>query len=184
MWVQSHTHVGLRIDLGPDRRERFSYFPLMDSPSDAQHAFRGLLQKLADSMGAVPDSDLLADGQFLLVDGSLEIAILLHEPTASVRLNAPVAELAGDESADFFRTLLDANLFWAGTAGATLSLEPVSNRIFIQDKMPLSSLEFPVFESWLSGFIEAARSWMLSLANLTGSAGGSGIVMPDPTATV
>jgi hypothetical protein len=156
----------------------------MDSPSDAQLAFRGLLQKLADSMGAVSDSDLLADGQFLLVDGSLEIAILLHEPTASVRLNAPVAELAGDESADFFRTLLDANLFWAGTGGATLSLEPVSNRIFLQDKMPLAALEFPVFESWLSGFIEAARSWMLSLANLTGSAGGSGIVMPDPTTIV
>jgi hypothetical protein len=62
--------------------------------------------------------------------------------------------------------LLGANLFWQGTQGATLAVEPDSDMVFIQTNAVLRGLDEPGFETWLGDFLDIADHWTRRLAAL------------------
>ncbi len=62
-----------------------------------------------------------------------------------------------------YSTLLEGNLFWAGTEGATLGLAPDDGSVYLCDKKPLDALGAVEFQAWLETFLHTAeryRTWL------------------------
>jgi len=134
--------------------------------SSASSRFVELLRLLARETG-LEDLTLLdeedADLQVVTFD-QLEVMIIWHEPTQSIRLNA---ELGPAESLtrNQLWLMLDANCFWAGTNGASLALDQGSNRVFLQDRMPIERLDDETFLTWLPSFVQTAERWANQIAS-------------------
>lgn len=126
--------------------------------------FLSLLRDFKQSTGLQDGGEDLPDGQLFLIDDSFELAVLFNDKTDTVRLSSPIGELRGDEPPELLRFLLDANLFWAGANGATISLDDATGRVFLQDRRPLEGLDVAAFNEWMSGFVNAVEKWSLALA--------------------
>lgn len=138
--------------------------PSEENLTSAQTRFRGLIRALGQTMEPQSEDNILPDGHIMIVDGTLELTMLLNEQPDEVRLSAPIGDLTGSESPAFLRTLLDANLFWAGTGGATIALENGTSRLFLQDKRHLG-IEDREFTDWIDKFIGVAQAWTRAIAN-------------------
>lgn len=61
-------------------------------------------------------------------------------------------------------SMLSANLFWSGTNGGTLCLQPEDNIVFLIDKKEIQSFDFQKFEKWMTDFVNAAEDWLKHIA--------------------
>jgi len=62
-----------------------------------------------------------------------------------------------EASAIVYGRLLDANLFWAAAAGATLAREAASGSVVLQRALPVAGLDITRFEAALQSFVDAAE---------------------------
>jgi hypothetical protein len=81
-------------------------------------------------------------------------AFFLHGVAGTLR--------AGDAATA--RKLLEANLFGAGTAGASLGVDPANDEVVLFLKLEPAATDFPAFQSALEGFIATLQSWRGRLA--------------------
>ena len=84
----------------------------------------------------------------------------------SLVLFARLGALDEDALAEGCAWMMNANLFWAGTNGATLALQPGPNLVFLQTKTPVQAMDYPRFERWLGEFVSAADRWAANLQQL------------------
>ena len=63
-----------------------------------------------------------------------------------------------EDNTNLYRTLLTANLFGIATAGATLSIDPDLDSIFLH-KMLYNGLSYSDFETQVEFFIKVLRHW-------------------------
>ncbi len=59
--------------------------------------------------------------------------------------------------------LLEANLLWTGTGGATLGVDPKTASIFMCYQEKVEGMQFLRFQELLKGFSDMALSWNKSL---------------------
>lgn len=112
--------------------------------------FDALLAELAADTGL---GDLAAEpnGVCLLVfDGGTSLYLVADPSDASLVLWTAVAAAPAADPAGFYRRLLIANLFWQGTGGATLGLEPGHEQAILALRRPLETLDL----AGLKGAIE------------------------------
>jgi hypothetical protein len=74
------------------------------------------------------------------------------------------APLGDTQAPDVYARLLDANLFWSGTAGGTIAREPVTGSIVLLHDFPLSEHDSTSFSSALEGFVDAAETLAADIA--------------------
>ena len=77
-------------------------------------------------------------------------------------LIAELGILPSQDNTNLYRTLLTANLFGIATAGATLSIDPDSDSIFLH-KMLYNGLSYSDFEIQVEFFIKVLRHWKRQL---------------------
>ncbi len=64
----------------------------------------------------------------------------------------------------FYPELLEANLLWAGTGGATLGVDPATLSVFMCYQEKMEGMEFLRFQELLKGFSDTALFWNQRLA--------------------
>lgn len=75
----------------------------------------------------------------LALDGTIDINITPHGEEETLILHHVVGTLPPENRQEILEQLLEANLFWAGTKGATISIERRSGSIFIMRSLTLYS---------------------------------------------
>ena len=98
--------------------------------------FQTQAEEILESLGKIlgfEDLDFYDDDDtcLLMLDGNREVAITLSEESNELILHHQIGILPETNRFDIVEQLLEANLFWAGTRGATLSMERVSGDVII-----------------------------------------------------
>ncbi len=137
-----------------------------------------LLAAFAGTVG-LDECSLDPEGYCHLQFDELDVHLQLDDGPGELVLFCRLGGLDGEPRPEVYETLLAANLFWAGTNGGTLSLEPTDGSVYLATKTLVAGLEYPDFESWLGGFVAAADRWTANLATL----GAGGSVSPEDSDT-
>jgi hypothetical protein len=130
-----------------------------------------LLRALGQAID-MPQLAFDADGTCVLrFDGT---TVMLEDDAGQHRivLHAAIGTAPAEGRAAFFARLLEANLLWRDTAGATFSLDKASDRVLLMLAIPLDTA--PVRVPDLVGrFVDAAEAWVGLLPGLSPEAGGA-----------
>jgi hypothetical protein len=105
-------------------------------------------------------------------DGSGRVRVLVQDESERHRvlLSADLGGLPPEGGEKLFRTMLEANHLFGGTAGATLALDAASRRFRLQKAEPPDELANDV-EGRLTPFIETALFWQRAIEDFRPSAG-------------
>lgn len=120
--------------------------------------FAGLIENFGRSIGlegAAPD----AEGYCAMSFDELVVHFQHDGDDDSLTLFSRIGVADEDRLEGIYAMLLGANLFWQGTKGATLSVEPDTNLVFIADRRAVAHLSDGGFRDWLGGFIAIAEHW-------------------------
>jgi len=98
---------------------------------------------------------------------ALEVTMQLDDDAFVLSAEVGVAPAPAEPA--MLEALLEANLFWSGTGGATLSMDPSSRRVFLHERCLASALAPDRLETMLERFVNAAESWAAKV-----SEGGTG----------
>ena len=135
-----------------------SFVAMLEAFSSALMAIRSIdAGETAPSPGADGETDAGSeDAETVEIDG---IAVELSQG-AHDGLFVAVSDLGeAPDDPDLAQELLEANHLFAGTAGATLSLEAATNRVFLQQKIYPSDDDEDWLPRRLAVFIDKAGEW-------------------------
>ena len=95
----------------------------------------------------------------------LVVAISSLPELDAVVLMGDVGEPPPERLEGLYKTLLGANHFFGGTAGATISLDPDTGRIALCRSLPLATLDGEKFYAEVERFVNTAETWSKVVAN-------------------
>lgn len=127
-----------------------------------------LLKELGE---AVHIPDLAADETGyagLDIDGTL-VQLQLNPHTGIVTLFTRLGRVPDQHRAAINERLLDANLFWQGTRGATIGADIDTHEIVIEKQADSAHLDGPGLIAVVDNFQRAAEAWRRYLADLVAS---------------
>ncbi len=129
--------------------------------------FEELVGEVARAIGLetlVPDEA----GVCSLVSEELDLAIRNCPEVGMVLLTAPFAAIEADDPPDVFRKLLAENHLFAGTRGATISVDEEAGTFVLARYFALDTLTGDAFLGRLTGFFETALGLQRRLAEIRG----------------
>jgi len=97
---------------------------------------------------------------------ALDVHLQYDPAQDSLILFARLGPLDEESLADGCVWMMKSNLFWAGTNGATLALQPDSNQVFLQTRTSIRDMDTARFERWMSDFVGSAERWVANLAQI------------------
>ncbi len=124
------------------------------------------LSELLTSVGATLGMDLQPDenGQCCLrLNETFDVFLDYDFSSEWLQVFCLVGYIGEEEHEAIYSPLLEANLFWTGTEGATLGLAPDDGSVYLCDKKPLDALGPVEFQAWLETLLKTAeryRSWL------------------------
>lgn len=125
----------------------------------SNESFNNLLQELGKNVG-LPDLKANEEGLCSLrFDDRVTIDLEANKETGALIYSSIVATLVPHQTEQFYPELLEANLLWVGTGGATLGVDPATLSVFICYQEKLEGLEFIRFQDLLKGFSDVAIFW-------------------------
>ena len=126
--------------------------------------FNELLKDLGKSVG-LPDLKPSNEGLCSLrFDDRVTIDLEANEETGALIFSSIVGTLLPYQTEKFYPELLEANLLWAGTGGATLGVDPATLSVFMCYQEKMEGMEFLRFQELLKGFSDTALFWNQRLA--------------------
>lgn len=135
----------------------------------SRESYAALLAGFGQSLGlpgVAPDEE----GYCALSFDELIVHFQYDDEADEVTAFAKLGEVDEDRAEGIYAMLLAANLFWQGTKGGTLAVEPDTGTAFIADRRPAVLLDEARFQDWLGQFVEIADHWRARLAKA--NAGG------------
>lgn len=90
--------------------------------------------------------------------------------SALVLLYTSVGVLPADAAPEIYRSLLDANYFFQGTAGATVGLDLAAGTVALTRVVDTAGMQVLDWEGVLAGFVDAAESCARRLQQPAGAA--------------
>lgn len=140
---------------------------------DAKENLQGLLSAVGAKLG-IPGLALDDAGACSLVfDGRTTINLQADSLAGNLILFAELGALRAADT-NIYASLLEANLFWKGTGGGTLAVEPQSRAVLLQYQDSLVGMDQVRFEQILERFISAAEQWTSRLAEMVKDAAENG----------
>src|SRR5262245_8760184 len=121
----------------------------------SMESYRGLLADFGRSIGLAelaPD----ADGYCALSFDDLPVHLQYEPDDDEVLAFTRLGRIQDPHHAGLLERLMEANLFWAGTGGATLGLQPEDASVFLMQRRPLAVLDCPRLVALLEKFVTAA----------------------------
>lgn len=129
------------------------------SEQTATEPVASALAAFGDAIG-IPDLHFDEDGNCSLqIDDAIDVN-LGHEPDIDrVMFSASLGEVPLEAREVVYAALLEGNLFWSGTGGATLSVEPESRQAFLHQRMPVAEVSAQSLEAMLDRFVLEVEAW-------------------------
>lgn len=133
----------------------------MDQKEQAQE----LILALGRKMG-IADLAFGEDGMIVFeIDTAMTLAIGVEPDTDAITLYAPLHGSAGNRGSGLLEQLLVANFLWQATQGATLALDPTTNHVVQQQRLPLAGLSQEVFEQHVESFANTLQAMTLQVSD-------------------
>ena len=121
--------------------------------------FNNILKDLGKSVG-LPDLQPSNDGLCSLrFDDKVTIDLECNDETGALIFSCIVGTLLPHQAEAFYPQLLEANLLWGGTGGATLGVDPATLSAFLCYQEKIEGMEFLRFQELLKGFSDTALFW-------------------------
>lgn len=144
---------------------------------------RLLANQLLAAFGKTLTLDGLALGEddtcVLLFDDDLAVTIELDEPEARLVFTMFLDKLSDTNAEPLLRELMASNLYWLGTAGATVGLQKSTGALLLVQASPVATLDDSAFERLIDGLIRVAeRLRERIVAHRTGHGAANDGVMP------
>jgi hypothetical protein len=134
--------------------------------------FSDLLHNFGKTIG-LPDLAPDETGYCCLMFDENVVNIEFDEATEQVFLYSNVGDLPKEGREGLYEMLLEANYFFRGTRGATLSVDTGSDRVVAAYQVPLGALGNSQFESTVENFVHVTESWKKKLCEFQMDAGQS-----------
>lgn len=126
--------------------------------------FQQLIKKFGEQIG-VPNLETHPQGICSLrFDDRVTIDLEYSEEQDALLLSSLVGVLKQQESKEFYGELLEANLLWGGTSGATIGIDPVSLAVFLCYQEQLKGISLEKFQQSIKKFSDAVLFWNQRLA--------------------
>lgn len=119
-----------------------------------------LLKDLGDAIklpGLKPDDDGYCCLSF---DEKITVHIQLDKETENLTLFAELGRVNEARKAEIFGRLLEANVFWLGTGGATIGVNTENMMATLGYQEPITHIDFQRFQQLLEGFVNTAEKWI------------------------
>ena len=100
----------------------------------------------------------------------LVVAISNLPELDAIALPGDIGEPPPERLEGLYKTLLGANHFFGGTAGATISLDPDTGRIALCRALPLATLDGEKFYAEVERFVNTAETWAKVVSDYRGAA--------------
>lgn len=121
--------------------------------------FANLLKDLGNNIG-LPDLKPSSSGLCSLrFDDKVTIDLECNEETGALTFSCILGTLAAHEAEAFYPQLLEANLLWGGTGGATLGVDRTTLSVFLCYQEHQEGMDFLRFQQLLKGFSDTALFW-------------------------
>lgn len=101
----------------------------------------------------------------LRFDDRVTIDLEYNEEQDAVFLTSLVGVLKPQESKLLYSELLEANVLWGGTGGATIGVDPVSLTVFLCYQEPFKEMSLEEFQQLVKRFSDTALFWNQRIAD-------------------
>jgi hypothetical protein len=129
----------------------------MDS-GEARAKLDELLKQFGTTTG-VPGLATEENGVCVLVfDGRTRLYLLVDHTTETLVVWSTIAALPTDKAEATLRALMQANLFWTGTQGATLGLMPDSDNVVLAIRRPVDGVDSEGLRDLIELMVERAEA--------------------------
>lgn len=119
-----------------------------------------LLDHIAELVG-LPELELDEDGFCsLLFDDRVAVNISYAADTELLTLYCNLGEIPADQAERVYPLLLEANVLWAGTGGATLGVTPADRCVILAFRDRIKDIDPERFQTLLEGLIDMSEFWM------------------------
>ena len=126
--------------------------------------FQQLIKKFGENIG-IPNLEPHPQGLCSLrFDDRVTIDIEYSEEQDALLLSSLVGVLKSQETKQFYDELLEANLLWGGTSGATIGVDPASLAVFLCYQEHLKGISLEEFQQSVKRFSDTALFWNQRLA--------------------
>lgn len=95
----------------------------------------------------------------LLFDDTLMLHLQLNEMTGKLMLFSTIGMIPEQGREAFYADMLQANLFWQQTGGATLALEKSTQAAVLVYEYSLAGLDQAGFQGLIKQFIDVVEDW-------------------------
>lgn len=130
----------------------------------SQEYFQQIIKKFGEQIG-VPHLEPHLQGLCSLrFDERVTIDLEYSEEQDAILLSSLVGVLKPQESKFFYDELLEANVLWGGTGGATIGVDPASLTVFLCYQEPLKKISLEQFQQLMKQFSDTALFWNQRLA--------------------
>ena len=103
----------------------------------------------------------------LLFDDKVVLNIELNEEKELLIIYSYLGEVPFEGREIIFETLLESNLFWKDTQGATIGIDKQTQTVVLAFPMELPLKRKEIFEERLALFVEVTESWIKKLEKLS-----------------
>ena len=127
------------------------------------------IQSLIAAFGAgidLPELALDSQGYCALGFDELEVHLQFDQQTDDLLAFSSLGQLNDAARPRACELLLHANLFWSGTNGATLALQPGDHTVMLHDRQATTTLDEARLNQWLHAFVTSAEQWSGIVAEL------------------
>jgi hypothetical protein len=133
-----------------------------------------LLQNLLKELGhSIKLPDLSADSEgycCLSFDDKITVHIQLDKDTHNLTFFAELGLVNAEQRRSVYEKMLEANVFWLGTSGATLGVNTDTMKATIGYQEPIQGVDFQRFHQLLEGFVNTTEKWIDLLAEIQANA--------------
>lgn len=132
-----------------------------------------LLQRIGRTVG-IPDLSLDDDGYCQLrIDGALDIAIEFIEDGELAVFTARCGAIGGHNRTAVLQQIADANFYWVGAGGGTLSTNSREGMVYLQFREPTAQMDQARLQDLLQALANNAERWGARLAALDADPAGT-----------
>jgi hypothetical protein len=151
-------------------------------------SMRDMAKKLVEDFGKTLTVGLTLDEMHnscvLLFDENVVLNIEYDDAEERLLFFVYLDELPSEGAEPLLRMLLEANLFWHKTRGATLSLEEGTNGIVLAYAHAVALLDTVQFEAVVENFVQLAEDWKKRIEELKAAATGAPALSDPPKTPV
>lgn len=122
--------------------------------------FIGELGKSLKIKDLSPDADNYCCLKF---DNKITTHIQYNKEGDMIMLFAQLGAIDEDKTATLYPRLLQANLYWQGTGGATIGVDEETREVLLSYQTPMQLLDYNRFQQLIEGFINTAELWINTL---------------------